>query len=201
MMAILGPSVLRRRYDLAAWRRGVRAPQDACCFDGASTIVMAGDTHDLEYYAEPSGDGAGRAPLRQRRRRRLSELRHCSRLAARAATAEWAYYPDTPPSRRRSSADALVEAPGVVVDAGFRRLAVLSGMALGAFDYNVAPFFQSFVEVRVEAIREPGARDSLRRARAIEVGGSRLLRALAYVGRGGRERARRMGLPDGARGT
>ena len=40
-------------------------------------IVMAGDTHDLEYYAEPGDCGTRRYPsLRQRRRRRVPELRY-----------------------------------------------------------------------------------------------------------------------------
>ena len=44
-------------------------------------IVMAGDTHDLEYYVEPRLRERRRAPLRQRRRRRLPELRHGAGLA------------------------------------------------------------------------------------------------------------------------
>ena len=44
-----------------------------------------------------------------------------------------------------------MEAAGLVVDAAFRRVAVFgAGWLSAAFDYNVAPFFQSFVEVRVE---------------------------------------------------
>ena len=47
-------------------------------------IVMAGDTHDLEYYTEPGDDGRVDALLRQRRRGRLPELRHVARLAGEA---------------------------------------------------------------------------------------------------------------------
>ena len=51
--------------------------------DRGVTIVMAGDTHDLEYYAERRGAGS-RALLRQRRRRRLPQLRHGVELARRS---------------------------------------------------------------------------------------------------------------------
>ena len=52
--------------------------------DRGVTIVMGGDTHDLEYYAERRGAGP-RAPLRQRRRRRVPQFRHGVELARRSA--------------------------------------------------------------------------------------------------------------------
>ena len=44
----------------------------------------------------------------------------------------------------------MVEKAGLVVDHQVQRLAVFGRVAVGMFDYNVAPFFQSFVEVKVE---------------------------------------------------
>ena len=40
-----------------------------------------------------------------------------------------------------------METSRLVVDDAVRRLAVLAEWLSAAFDYNVAPFFQSFVEV------------------------------------------------------
>ena len=45
--------VLRRRLRSAQRRRGVRAALQSRCARAHVPIVMAGDTHDLEYYAEP----------------------------------------------------------------------------------------------------------------------------------------------------
>ena len=53
--------------------------------DRGVTILMAGDTHDFEYYAEPPREGTGRALLRERRRRRVSEPGHGAGLAGRPA--------------------------------------------------------------------------------------------------------------------
>ena len=154
-------------------RRRSRA-SSSCCSVTASRSSMAGDTHDLEYYRE-RGRAARRhgASLRQRRRRRLSQLRHGAGLAgAPAPTADWAYYPD----RRRGHGQdrrihTVVEATGLVVDAALRRVAIFSAEWLSAaFDYNVAPFFQSFVEVQGRAFGEPRARDSVRRSRTSDLG-------------------------------
>ena len=49
-------------------------------------VVMAGDTHDLEYYPEVRDDRGrrrDRAPLREWRRRRVSELRDVAGVAGR----------------------------------------------------------------------------------------------------------------------
>ena len=165
---------------------------------------MAGDTHDLEYYAEPASgtapavhhfvNGGGGAYL--------SFGVRLDWPAARGRRPTGRTIPTAPRSRRRFEAtNALVEAAGVVVDAGVRRLAVLSGMALGRLRLQRRAVLPELRRGPRRAIREPGARDSLRRPRATDMGGARLLRAPARVGRGGRERAGRMGLPDGARGT
>ena len=44
----------------------------------------------------------------------------------------------------------MVEAAGLVVDRGFHAWPFSAEYLSALFDYNVAPFFQSFVEVRVE---------------------------------------------------
>ena len=49
--------------------------------DHGVTVMMAGDTHDLEYYVEPARPRSGRPLLRQRWRRRVPEPRHRARVA------------------------------------------------------------------------------------------------------------------------
>jgi hypothetical protein len=119
--------------------------------DSGVTIVMAGDTHDLEYYAERSTAGAivhhfvnggGGAYL---------SFGTSLAWPAQAPTGEWAFYPN------REVVNEKIEAQ----TPWWKRPAWWWTRQLGAwpfsaewlsavFDYNNAPFFQSFVEVRVE---------------------------------------------------
>jgi len=117
-----------------------------------ATILMAGDTHDLEYYQEPAGgergavhyfvNGGGGAYL---------SLGTALDWPADPPTASWAYYPT------RAAVVRKVE----LLTPWWKRPAwwwtdrhhawPFSSEYLSAlFDYNVAPFFQSFLEVRVE---------------------------------------------------
>ena len=67
------------------------------------TIVMAGDTHDLEYYLEPRPPGGADSSFREWRRRRLSQLRHVARVARRSRRRRTGRStPTRPRSRRRS---------------------------------------------------------------------------------------------------
>ena len=119
IMAVLGHPVLRRRLRSGDAARGVRALYERLREHDVA-IVMAGDTHDLEYYAEPPDRGGpDDASLRQRRRRRVPQLRHRARLAAiagrrptgRSIPATAAVVDED------RAADAVVEAAGLVVDA------------------------------------------------------------------------------------
>ncbi len=120
-------------------RRGVR-------------IAMAGDTHDLEYYANPAApaaptiqyfvNGGGGAYL---------SFGTALAWPARAPTTDWAHYPD------RGAVSAKIEArtpwwkrPAWWWTRHFNAWPFSAEWLSAAFDYNVAPFFQSFVEVRVE---------------------------------------------------
>jgi uncharacterized membrane protein HdeD (DUF308 family) len=144
-------------------------------------VVMAGDTHDFEYYRElydtPSGpremkhfvNGGGGAYL---------SIGTALDWPAEPATADWAFYPSTGAVRAKLDR----ETPrwkwpfwAWVRDLGAWPASVeaLSGL----FDFNHAPFFQSFVEVRVTptagAVRFAlhGASGPLR-WRDLEVGGA-----------------------------
>ncbi|MFO0842041.1 MAG: metallophosphoesterase [Gemmataceae bacterium] len=116
-------------------------------------IVMAGDTHDLEYYAERDAsrtahhfvNGGGGAYL---------SFGTSLAWPAKPATQAWAYYP----TKGQVSAKISVTKPWWKAPAWWwtTRLGAwpFSAEWLSAmFDANVAPFFQSFVEVRVEPSR------------------------------------------------
>ena len=116
-MAVLGHPFYAGGHDQAARARTSPRCTQLLREHGVA-IVMAGDTHDLEYYAEPAAMGRrSDAPLRQRRRRRLPELRHGARVAAAAATRRVGVLPDDGPGQGEDRAtDAVVEVAGVVVD-------------------------------------------------------------------------------------
>ena len=90
-------------------------------------VMMAGDTHDFEYYRE-----RGRALFRQRRRRRLLEHRHVARWPDRPALGDYAFYPRTDAvSTKLDRRDAAVEMAGLVVDPAQRRVAVFRRSVVG----------------------------------------------------------------------
>ena len=99
-------------------------------------IVMAGDTHDLEYYL-----GARRRarPARETVHHFVNGgggayLSFGTSLAwpAQPATSQWAYYPNRHDVVEKIiTDDALVEVAGVGVDAGARRLAFVARVAVG----------------------------------------------------------------------
>jgi len=119
---------------------------------GAS-IVMAGDTHDLEYYAERSAQGAPPVMHHWVNGGGGAYLSFGTALAwpTHPATTTWAHYP------RYDDVYAKIESS----TPWWRRPAWWWTRDLGAwpftaewlsalFDSNEAPFFQSFVEVRAE---------------------------------------------------
>lgn len=113
-------------------------------------VVMAGDTHDFEYYAEPLADrtlhhfvnGGGGAYL---------SFGTALAWPAIPPAPAWAFYPTsadvvakieqlTPPWKR----------PAWWWTHRFGAWPLSAEFLSAAFDYNQAPFFQSFVQVRVE---------------------------------------------------
>ncbi len=117
-------------------------------------VVMAGDTHDLEHYVERY-----RAGGEERVMHHLvnggggAYLSSGTALAwpAEPAVAEWAFYPS------RAELVAKIDFhtprwkwPFWVWTKRYGAWPFSVEWLSAAFDYNVAPFFQSFVEVRVE---------------------------------------------------
>jgi 3',5'-cyclic AMP phosphodiesterase CpdA/uncharacterized membrane protein HdeD (DUF308 family) len=113
-------------------------------------IVMAGDTHDLEYYAETRDgaptmhhvvNGGGGAFLTMG-----------AQLAPGAMPVrDWAFYPARAPLIAKVEANnPFWKAPLWWWTRDFGAWPSAPEWLSAAFDYNKAPFFQSFVEVRVE---------------------------------------------------
>jgi uncharacterized membrane protein HdeD (DUF308 family) len=120
--------------------------------DGGATIMMAGDTHDLEYYVEPPSasrpkihyvvNGGGGAYL---------SFGTALAWPSTPATSEWAYYPNREAvSQKIDARTPAWKRPAWWWTTRFGAWPFSAEWLSAAFDYNVAPFFQSFVEVRVE---------------------------------------------------
>ena len=120
--------------------------------DGGATILMAGDTHDLEYYVEPPSantprvhyivNGGGGAYL---------SFGTALAWPSNPATSGWAYYPNRDAvSQKIQARTPTWKRPAWWWTTEFGAWPFSAEWLSAAFDYNVAPFFQSFFEVRVE---------------------------------------------------
>jgi hypothetical protein len=117
------------------------------------SIVMAGDTHDFEYYAEDRPT-AGAPPVHHFVNGGGGAYLSFGTALAwpdSPATSRWAFYPRTVDVRAKIGANMTLPKRPLwwwtnTLDAWPFSVEWLSA----AFDFNVAPFFQSFVEVRVE---------------------------------------------------
>jgi 3',5'-cyclic AMP phosphodiesterase CpdA len=117
-------------------------------------VVMAGDTHDLELYVEGYRAGGGERVMHHVvNGGGGAYLSSGTALAwpASPAVADWAFYPGT------AAVTAKIDYhtprwkwPFWVWTKRFGAWPFSVEWLSAAFDYNVAPFFQSFVEVRVE---------------------------------------------------
>ena len=151
-MAILGHPLYAKAFDMARGNPEF-ARLKQLLLDHNVTIVMAGDTHDFEYYAEParaSGppvhyfvNGGGGAYL---------SLGTALDWPSNPPTPEWAFYP-----RRDALLDKIDprtpwwKRPAWWWTKHHKAWPFSTEHLSALFDYNVAPFFQSFVQVRVEA--------------------------------------------------
>jgi hypothetical protein len=117
-------------------------------------IAMAGDTHDFEYYLEKNSDGSqamhhlilvnggGGAYL---------SIGTALDFPERPAVDDWAYYPRTDQLRDKIDAETpLWKQPFWYWIKWFKAWPFSVEALSGLFDFNRAPFFQSFMEVRVE---------------------------------------------------
>lgn len=118
-------------------------------------IVMAGDTHDLEYYVEPVTTASGKTKT----------VRHFVNggggaylsfgtsldWPAKPVTDEWAIYPSREQVVSKINATApLWKRPAWFWTREFGGWPFSAEWLSAAFDSNQAPFYQSFLEIRVE---------------------------------------------------
>jgi hypothetical protein len=122
------------------------------------TIAMAGDTHDFEYYRERTGsDGAARVMHHVVNGGGGAYLSIGTALdfPKQPAAADWAFYPRTDRLRDKMDAEMPIWKQPFWYWIKWLNAWPFSVEALsGIFDFNHAPFFQSFVEVRVERSRK-----------------------------------------------
>jgi hypothetical protein len=116
-------------------------------------VVMAGDTHDFEYYLEtPKNNdghvmhhfvnGGGGAYL---------SIGTAMAKAGTMPTTDYAFYPSHDPLVKKiESNTSWYKYPVWWYTRQFNGWPFSAEWLSAAFDYNVAPFFQSFMEIRVE---------------------------------------------------
>jgi hypothetical protein len=117
-------------------------------------IAMAGDTHDFEYYREKVShngtirtmhhfvNGGGGAYL---------SIGTALDFPKQPAFADWAFYPRTDRLREKMDAEMPIwKQPFWYWIRWFKAWPFSVEALSGIFDFNHAPFFQSFVQVRVE---------------------------------------------------
>jgi hypothetical protein len=117
-------------------------------------IAMAGDTHDFEYYRENIvGDGPERVMHHFVNGGGGAYLSIGTALdfPKEPAAADWAFYPRTDHLRAKMNAEMpLWKQPFWYWIKWFNAWPFSVEAFSGIFDFNRAPFFQSFMEVRVE---------------------------------------------------
>jgi uncharacterized membrane protein HdeD (DUF308 family) len=150
-LAVLGHPLYAKAFDMAQGNPEF-ARLKRLLLDRGVTIMMAGDTHDFEYYAEPARDGkppvqyfvngGGGAYL---------SLGTALDWPARPPTSEWAFYPSRGAIVEKTDARTpWWKRPAWWWAKNYHAWPFSTEYLSALFDYNVAPFFQSFVEVRVE---------------------------------------------------
>ncbi len=152
VMAVLGHPFYAGGHYTATGHEGFTRVHDLLKRHGVP-IVMAGDTHDLEYYAEPRPQNAGPPVHHFVNGGGGAYLSFGTALAwpATPAASRWGFYPRTDQVRSKITTNLTIFKRPLwwwtdTLDAWPFSVEWLSS----AFDFNVAPFFQSFVEVRVE---------------------------------------------------
>jgi len=117
-------------------------------------IAMAGDTHDFEYYKEKlGGDGATRTMHHVVNGGGGAYLSIGTALdfPKQPSLGDWAFYPRTNHLRAKMEAEMpMWKEPFWHWIKWFKAWPFNVEALSGLFDFNRAPFFQSFVEVRVE---------------------------------------------------
>jgi 3',5'-cyclic AMP phosphodiesterase CpdA len=154
VMAVLGHPFFAGGHDVSVGDEEFTVVRDLLRSYGVR-IVMAGDTHDLEYYEEiqPNGDAGPISVHHWVNGGGGAYLSFGSALAwpSKPDVANWAYYP-----KRDEVMDKIAiytpwwKWPAWVWTRTFGAWPSSPEWLSAMFDYNVAPFFQSFVVVSVD---------------------------------------------------
>ncbi len=166
-MAILGHPFYAGGHDMTVGRPDFAALRQLLREHDVA-VVMAGDTHDLEYYAEPQ-DGDSAKPATNVVHHFVNGgggayLSFGTALAwpEQPATADWAYYPAKAQVVAKIEATTpLWKRPAWWWTTRLNGWPFSTEWLSAAFDVNVAPFYQSFMEVRVEPSARPRSAHSL----------------------------------------
>ncbi len=116
-------------------------------------LVMAGDTHDLEYYIEREKDGDGHTMHHFVNGGGGAYLSIGTALAdpRNMPTDDYAFYPAyNPLVKKIEEFTAWYKYPAWWYTKKFNGWPFSAEWLSAAFDYNEAPFFQSFMEIKVE---------------------------------------------------
>jgi len=151
IMAVVGHPFYAKAFDMASGNEPF-ARLKRLLVDHGVTVMMAGDTHDLEHYVEPPRastpalhyfvNGGGGAYL---------SLGTALEWPETPPTAEWAFYPTRDAiARKIEMKTPWWKRPAWWWVSRHHTWPFQTEYLSGLFDYNVAPFFQSFIEVRVE---------------------------------------------------
>jgi hypothetical protein len=150
IMAVLGHPFYAGGYELVAGHEDFAALKQLLHARGVA-IVMAGDTHDLEYYIEPRPDGAPTHHFVNGGGGAYLSFGTALAWPERPPVADWAYYPNhAAVTQKIETTTPRWKRPAWWWTREFGAWPFSAEWLSAAFDYNVAPFFQSFVEVRVE---------------------------------------------------
>jgi len=153
VMAVLGHPFFAGGHDVAHDDEEFMAVRDLLRAHGVR-IVMAGDTHDLEYYEETLNGAPGPVTVHHWvNGGGGAYLSFGSALAwpARPDLATWAYYPNQASVVEKiHTYTPWWKWPAWVWTRSFGAWPSSAEWLSAMFDYNVAPFFQSFVVVTVD---------------------------------------------------
>ena len=153
VMAVLGHPFFAGGHDVAHDDEEFMAVRDLLRAHGVRA-VMAGDTHDLEYYEETLNGASGPVTVHHWvNGGGGAYLSFGSALAwpARPDLATWAYYPNQASVVEKiHTYTPWWKWPAWVWTRSFGAWPSSAEWLSAMFDYNVAPFFQSFVVVTVD---------------------------------------------------
>jgi 3',5'-cyclic AMP phosphodiesterase CpdA len=153
VMAVLGHPFFAGGHDVARDDEEFMAVRDLLRAHGVR-VVMAGDTHDLEYYEETVNGASGPVTVHHWvNGGGGAYLSFGSALAwpARPDLATWAYYPNQASVVEKiHTYTPWWKWPAWVWTRSFGAWPSSAEWLSAMFDYNVAPFFQSFVVVTID---------------------------------------------------